>query len=98
MRVFFTLLHRYLGLSIAVFLIITGLTGAIISWDHELDELLNPHLLEASTAGTPQSATRLAHRVEQQYPEVQVTYYETAAEACISLSLKIFTGACYCWG
>lgn len=80
MRVFFTLVHRYLGLSIAVFLIITGLTGAIISWDHELDELLNPHLLEASTAGTPQSATRLAHQVEQQYPEVQVTYYETAAE------------------
>lgn len=53
MRVFFTLLHRYFGLTIAGFLVITGLTGAIISWDHELDDWLNPHLLEATTTGSP---------------------------------------------
>lgn len=80
MRAFLTLLHRYFGLTIAVFLIITGLTGAVISWDHELDEWLNPHLLEARTPGTPQSATQLATLIEQQYPAVQVTYYELAAE------------------
>ena len=59
MRALFTILHRYLGLSIAVFLIITGLTGAIISWDHELDEFLNPHLLKTSSLGTPHWRTRL---------------------------------------
>ena len=80
MRALFTILHRYLGLSIAVFLIITGLTGAIISWDHELDEFLNPHLLKTSSLGTPQSATALAYKVEKQFPEIQVTYYETATE------------------
>lgn len=80
MRTFFTLLHRYFGLTIAGFLIITGLTGAIISWDHELDDWLNPHLLEATTTGTPMSATALAEQVERQYPEVQVTFYELAVE------------------
>ncbi|GAB3376768.1 PepSY domain-containing protein [Spongiibacter taiwanensis] len=80
MRSFFTLAHRYLGLGIALFLIVTGLTGAIISWDHELDEWLNGHLLDAATPGTPQSATALAHQVETQFPQVQVTYYETATE------------------
>lgn len=80
MRAFFTLLHRYFGLAIAAFLIITGLTGAVISWDHELDEWLNPHLLEATTEGVPRSATELARQVEARFPEVQVTYYEMAYE------------------
>lgn len=80
MRAFFTLLHRYFGLTIAAFLVVTGLTGAIISWDHELDEWLNPHLLEATTPGTPMSATALAEEVERKYPQVQVTYYEFSVE------------------
>ncbi|MDZ7922687.1 MAG: PepSY-associated TM helix domain-containing protein [Marinagarivorans sp.] len=81
MRVFFTLLHRYFGLTIAGFLVVTGLTGAIISWDHELDDWLNPHLLEATAEGSPISATTLAEKVEQQYPQVQVTYYDLSVEA-----------------
>ncbi|WP_347331736.1 PepSY-associated TM helix domain-containing protein [Marinimicrobium locisalis] len=80
MRRYFIWLHRYMGLTIAGFLVVTGLTGAIISWDHELDEWLNPHLLEANTQGTPQSATALAAEVERQYPQVQVSYYELAPE------------------
>ncbi|MFT3930888.1 MAG: PepSY-associated TM helix domain-containing protein [Spongiibacteraceae bacterium] len=80
MRTFFTLLHRYFGLTIAVFLIITGLTGAIISWDHELDDWLNPHLLEAHTPGDPMRATALAEKIEREFPQVQVTYYELAVE------------------
>jgi uncharacterized iron-regulated membrane protein len=80
MRTFFTLLHRYFGLTIAGFLIITGLTGAVISWDHELDEWLNPHLLEATTPGTPINATALAEDMERQLPQIQVTYYELSVE------------------
>ena len=80
MRAFFTVLHRCFGLTIAGFLIITGLTGAVISWDHELDEWLNPQLLEATAAGSPMSATALAAKVERLYPEVQVTYYELSVE------------------
>ena len=30
-------LHRWFGLFTAVFLFIAGATGAVISWDHELD-------------------------------------------------------------
>ena len=44
MRAILVVLHRWFGLFIAGFLIIAGLTGALISWDHELDEWLNPHL------------------------------------------------------
>ena len=52
-RNLFVLIHRWTGLFLAVFLFISGLTGAIISWDHELDEWLNPQLFEARGQGTP---------------------------------------------
>ena len=35
--------HRWVGVVIAGFLIMAGLTGAVFSWDHELDDLLNSH-------------------------------------------------------
>ncbi|WP_163595167.1 PepSY domain-containing protein, partial [Klebsiella pneumoniae] len=44
-------LHRWAGLLTAAFLFFSGVTGAIISWDHELDELLNSRLNDVSTEG-----------------------------------------------
>lgn len=41
------LLHRYVGLSIAGFLVIVGLTGAILTFEPELDAALNPELFAA---------------------------------------------------
>ena len=37
MRFAFVLAHRWLGLALATFLFVAGLTGAVISWGHELD-------------------------------------------------------------
>ena len=51
LRPIFILVHRFVGLTIAAFLFVSGLTGAVISWDHELDELINPHLVEAPGRG-----------------------------------------------
>lgn len=73
MRSVLTLIHRYIGLLIAVFLIFSGLTGAVISWDHELDDWLNPHLMQARSTGTPISPVLIAKQIEAKYPEVRVT-------------------------
>lgn len=40
----FILLHRYLGLTSALFLIVAAITGSILAFYHELDEWLNPEL------------------------------------------------------
>jgi uncharacterized iron-regulated membrane protein len=74
MRPLFVRLHRWFGLTAALFLFIAGATGAVISWDHELDEWLNPHLYQARTAGTPLPALELAKRIEAADPRVRVTY------------------------
>lgn len=89
MRRVFGLLHRWAGLLTAAFLFVTGLTGAVISWDHELDEWLNPHLTDARTTGPARDALGLAREVEQRYPNVQVTYVPLVAEPGHSLALGV---------
>lgn len=79
-RPFLTIIHRYLGLTLALFLTIAGLTGAIISWDHELDEWLNPELFAASTSGQPQDSLALARELERQRPELMVTFFPLAVK------------------
>lgn len=80
MRSAFTIVHRWAGLFIAVFLFIAGATGAVISWDHELDEWLNAHLYDAKATGTPLSPYELVNRVEAADPKVRVSYFPLSFE------------------
>ena len=89
MRAFWTLIHRYFGLLTAAFLFVSGVTGAVISWDHELDDLLNPRLMEAPARGTAQSPLALARQVEARYPQLRVTYLPLHVEAGASLALGV---------
>ena len=89
MRHVLTLLHRWLGLAMAGFLIVAGLTGAVISWDHELDGLLNPHLTEAVAEGPAIPSLELAAAIEQRDPQGWVTYVPLNAEPGHSLGFGV---------
>lgn len=68
-------LHRYVGLVMAGFLIIAGLTGALLVWYYELDALINPQWLqvEPPTAHSePLSPFALRDRVDAAYPDANV--------------------------
>src|SRR5450830_666207 len=94
MRAVFVLLHRWFGLGVAVFLFISGATGAIISWDHELDAMLNPTLFHANSAeqgvvGTPKPGLELANIVEAKEPKLRVTYVLTESEPGHTIPMMI---------
>lgn len=89
MRAAFTIIHRWVGLLIAGFLFISGVTGAVISWDHELDEWLNPQLTDARTAGPSLPPLELARQVEARHPQVQVVFVPLAAEPGHSLAFGV---------
>lgn len=89
MRYAATLLHRWFGLGAALFLFIAGLTGAVISWDHELDDWLNPHLRHSAAQGPALDALTAATRAEARDPRVRVTYLPLAAEPGETLSLFV---------
>ncbi|HEX8479469.1 MAG TPA: PepSY-associated TM helix domain-containing protein, partial [Telluria sp.] len=81
MRPLFVIWHRWFGLAAAIFLFISGATGALISWDHELDAALNPTLFHAQTDGKALPGTDLATRIEAQDPRMRVTYMLTEVES-----------------
>lgn len=92
MRSLWVTFHRWLGLAIAVFLFISGLTGAIISWDHELDEWLNPQLFEAKTvqqAGASYDALALADKLEAADPQIRVSFMPLSIEEGHSLLIGV---------
>ncbi len=60
MRALLVPLHRWFGRAAALCLFIAGATGAVISWDHELDEWLNPHLYLARVVSTAHGAAGAA--------------------------------------
>jgi uncharacterized iron-regulated membrane protein len=87
------LLHRWLGLFTALFLFIAGLTGAVIAWEHELDEWLNSYLFKtqptAEGASKPLSLLALAEQVETADPQVRVTYLPLAVKPGHTLILFV---------
>ena len=89
MRPLFVLIHRYVGLLMVPFLFVTGLTGAIISWDHELDDVLNPHLMEAKGSGPAIPSLQLAREIEARDPRVQVAFIPLSAEPGESLHFGV---------
>lgn len=80
MRALLVILHRWFGLATALFLFVAGATGALISWDHELDEWLNPQLFEARTAGEPLPLHELARRIEAADARVRVSFMPLTVE------------------
>ena len=87
-------LHRWFGLAAALFLFIAGATGAVISWDHELDGWLNPQLFHGAAGNGPQrSGLALADQVEAADPRVLVNYVvlqqEPGATALLSVEGRI---------
>jgi uncharacterized iron-regulated membrane protein len=73
-------LHRWFGLFTATFLFVAGATGAVISWDHELDAWLNPELYHADSPGQAQDPLALADVLEAREPELMVTWLPLAPE------------------
>lgn len=89
MRTLGVWIHRWAGLTTALFLLISGLTGAVISWDHELDEWLNAELFEVQGTGTALSYLDLAARIEANDPRARVSFMPLQTEPGHSLQFGV---------
>ena len=69
----FVWLHRWVGLLLAGFLIVVGLTGSLITFNSELERLVSPQLFAPSRPGfTHLDLGTLAARAESLAPEARV--------------------------
>ena len=77
MRRVFVWIHRYVGLAMALFLIIEGLTGSLLAFRADLSGLLNPSLVAAKPAPDAQKLdlAALAERAEALMPNASAAYF-----------------------
>ncbi|MGO8847822.1 MAG: PepSY-associated TM helix domain-containing protein [Methylocella sp.] len=66
-------LHRWVGLLMAGFLIIVGLTGSLLAFNSELERLISPQLYATPRPGVaPLDLATLAERAETLVPQARV--------------------------
>lgn len=65
-------LHRWIGLALAGFLLIVGLTGSLLAFFPELERAINPEFYPVQASGKMLSAGELAERVETLVPQARV--------------------------
>ena len=74
-------IHRYSGLVMAAFLIMAGMTGALLAFHDELDTLFNQRLAVVEQAQTPPLSIATLHdKVISHYPEYGFTTMPVAIE------------------
>ena len=71
-RHFWVLVHRYVGLAMAVFLVLVGLTGSLLAFYSELDRLVCPQFFVANTGSKPLDIATLAENAALLEPKAQV--------------------------
>ncbi|MGR8997892.1 MAG: PepSY-associated TM helix domain-containing protein [Gammaproteobacteria bacterium] len=70
-----TKVHRYAGLGMALFLIVSGLTGSLLAFYHELDHVLNPGLFGVQERRAPVlGPNALVACVQKAYPGTRVSF------------------------
>jgi uncharacterized iron-regulated membrane protein len=67
-------IHRWLGLTIALFVVMAGLTGAVIAFNEELDARLNPDLFHVHPRDVSLSPLALRELAEQLEPRAHVDF------------------------
>jgi uncharacterized iron-regulated membrane protein len=72
-RQFWILLHRWTGLVMAGFLVVTALTGSLLAFNSELERLISPQLFATPRPGVaPLDLATLAERVEILVPNARL--------------------------
>ncbi len=72
MRATLVKLHRYVGLSVALFLVVAGLTGSVLAFQTEIDGWLNPRLFKSETPGRSLLLSMVVSRIEAAVPGASV--------------------------
>ncbi|MBS0411891.1 MAG: PepSY domain-containing protein [Proteobacteria bacterium] len=65
-------LHRWVGLTMAFFLFVVGLTGAVLAFNTELERVFAPQLFAHRQPGPPLSLSVLAERAQALVPDAEV--------------------------
>jgi len=92
-RAWLVLAHRWVGLVIAGFLLVAGLTGALLAWNDELEAWLSPELFLATppvTDAPGQDPLILRERVQLAYPEALAVHAPLTTQPGRTLAFNLY--------
>src|SRR5688572_21777351 len=78
------LVHRWVGLVMAGFLVVAGVSGCLLAWNHQLEAAISPELFRASSDrpdAQPLDPLTLRDRVAALYPHASITYAPLKVES-----------------
>lgn len=64
--------HWFVGITAGIVLGLVGITGALLGFEHEIQDRLNRSVRTVTPAGTMLSAPELLARIQQQFPERRI--------------------------
>jgi len=85
-------IHRWLSIAAAIPLVLLGLSGAILTFENEIDRSLNPHLLTVAPHGTALAWQEVLGRVQQKYPKSRVVALRIPQRADLSVEASLTNG------
>lgn len=93
-RALWTTIHRYIGLSIMLFLLIAAVTGCILCFAPQLDRALNRDLFVADSASRTADPLAMVERLRAARPDLQVVGFplHVAPHATIPVEVKAVPG------
>lgn len=68
-------LHRWLGITLAAFVVLAGATGSLLAFHHEIDALLVPDLHRVAPTSSRASLDAIAADIEREAPDLVVGYF-----------------------
>lgn len=87
-RAFWVMVHRWAGLTLALFLAVAGLTGSLLPWIEELEAATAPELHNSSWTGTP-DPLRVREEVLARYPGAALDFLPLSVEPGKALRLHL---------
>jgi uncharacterized iron-regulated membrane protein len=85
-------LHLYLALAAGVFVIILGVTGAIMAFEPELDHVMHPRLSYVKPQGRAMSLAEIAAAVGKAYPGERIGGFLIATDPSLSYAVSLRPG------
>jgi len=86
-------LHLVGGLVAAIFLILLGLTGALLVFENEINHWLNPKLTEVQPVGERLSLNALTEKLERSHPGYKVSALSLSAKDDLAFAVFLDGGA-----
>jgi uncharacterized iron-regulated membrane protein len=91
MRQVFVIIHRYIGLTLALFLMLAGVTGMCIAFYDELEKVMHPEfrLVETQPGQPGLNPVQLAELLKVKYPDAMFNRINLHQEAGESVSFYL---------